>query len=379
MIHTPTVVAAMNLPIAFFSAEHCSSVGAVFLFACTMSLAPAAGLAMDFGQLMTEARVPGLSLAVIRDGRIETTVVGVRNVSTGTVIDDHTVFSAASRSKPVFAYAVLQLVDAGRLSLDAPLARYVPDFVRDDPRAAVVTVRHALSHTSGLPNWRSKDWPLKTYFPPGERFSYSGEGIVWLQRVVETITKQSLEQAARRLVFDPLQMRETSFVWRGEFDRNYADPHDDALKPRSKRKSFDANAAYSLQTTVADYARFLQAVLSGTRLKPPTARLWLEPQVRIRRDCYQCLDEDMPEVDQRVAWGLGWGLQADGGTFFHWGDNGPFKAFTVGSVAGRTAVVVFSNGVNAKMIMADIVGSLMPGDHPAFDWVDYQRDQSNGR
>src|SRR5262245_583882 len=140
MIHTPTVVAAMNLPIAFFSAEHCSSVGAVFLFACTMSLAPAAGLAMDFGQLVTEARVPGLSLAVIRDGRIEATVVGARNVSTGTVIDDHTVFSAASLSKPVFAYAVLQLVDAGRLSLDAPPARYVPDCARRESPSATRSV-----------------------------------------------------------------------------------------------------------------------------------------------------------------------------------------------------------------------------------------------
>jgi hypothetical protein len=73
------------------------------------------------------------------------------------------------------------------------------------------------------------------------------------------------------------------------------------------------------------------------------------------------------------------GLQPDGGTFFHWGDNGPFKAFTMGSVADRSAVVVLSNGANAKSIMADVVGSLMPGDHPAFDWLGYPRNQPGGR
>jgi CubicO group peptidase (beta-lactamase class C family) len=259
------------------------------------------------------------------------------------------------------------------------LSKYVPSYVANDPRAADVTVRHILGHTTGLPNWRSDSWPLKTHFAPGERFSYSGEGFVWLQRVVEAITAESLDAVMQRLVFDPLEMRESSYVWRSVFDSNYADPHDAAPSPSAKRKPTTANSAASLQTTATDYARFLQAVLRGERLKPATARLWLEPQVRLRHNCYNCLPPDLPEVDTRIAWGLGWGLEPDAGTFFHWGDNRGSKAFVVGSVRERSAVVVFTNGANGMSIMPELIGHAMPGDHPAFDWLAYPRYVSTNR
>src|SRR5262245_12567958 len=272
-----------------------------FLVVTTM---PTGALATNVGQLISEALVPGLSMAVVGNGSIETlTTAGVRNAGDGAPIDQQTIFDAASLSKPVFAYAVLQLIDAGALALDMPLARHVPDYVQGDPRADTITVRHVLSHTSGLPNWRASDLPLKTYFPPGERFSYSGEGFVWLQRVVEAITGDPTDVLLHRLVFEPLEMRQSSFVWQSAFDVNYADPHDAALVPDLKKKPATANTAASLQTTARDYARFLQAVLSGARLKPETARLWLAPQVILRRRCVQCLASDMPESDTQVAGG----------------------------------------------------------------------------
>jgi CubicO group peptidase (beta-lactamase class C family) len=329
---------------------------------------------MDVRQLIADARVPGLSMAAIRgDQAIALTAVGVRNAHDRAAVDPQTIFDAASLSKPVFAYAVLQLVDAGELSLDMPLSRHVPDYVPDDPRAAAVTIRHVLSHTSGLPNWRAADIPLKTHFRPGERFSYSGEGFVWLQRVVEAITGEPLDTTLRRLVFDPLAMHRSSYLWQPEFDSNHADPHDAALTPGAKGKPVAANTAASLQTTADDYARYLQAVLSGAKLKPETARLWLQPHVHLRLRCVQCLRDDIPEADTQIAWGLGWGLEPASGTFFQWGDNdrGRFKAFAMGSLRQRSAVAVFTNGFHGMTIMPELIRENLPGIHPAFDWLGY--------
>jgi CubicO group peptidase (beta-lactamase class C family) len=330
--------------------------------------------AADLEQLLKDGRVPGLSFAIIRDGKIvETKALGVRDASTAIPVDDNTIFEAASLSKPVFAYAVLQLVDAGVLSLDTPLSKYVPDYVKDDPRAASITVRHVLSQASGLPNWRSKANPLRTYFQPGERFSYSGEGFLWLQQVVEAVAAESFNSVMARLVFDPLEMRRSSYVWRADFEADYARPHDAQLAPSDKRRPTRPRSAASLHTTAADYARFLLAVLSGARLKPETAKQWLDPQVRLRQHCIECLSNDGQDADQHVAWGLGWGLEPDAGSFFHWGDNGQFKAFVAGSLADRSAVVVFTNGYNGMAIMPDVINQLMPGDHLAFIWLNYAR------
>ena len=154
--------------------------GARLRLACAAILAmatlPTSATALDLQQLITDNRVPAVSIAVISKGRIvQLRSAGVRNATSGTPADPDTIFGGASLSKPVFAYIVLQLVDAGVMSLDEPLALIVPDFMPNDPQAATITVRQVLSHTSGLPNWRSVKQPLKTHFPPGEKFSYSSE------------------------------------------------------------------------------------------------------------------------------------------------------------------------------------------------------------
>ena len=105
--------------------------------------------------LMREADVPGLSIAVIQDGKVLLNQsFGVMNAGTREPVTASTVFEAASLSKPVFAYAVLKLADAGKLDLDKPLVQYLGDsYIKDDERVNLITARRVLTHSTGFPNW----------------------------------------------------------------------------------------------------------------------------------------------------------------------------------------------------------------------------------
>ena len=120
-------------------------------------------------QLMEEALVPGLSLAIIQDGKLFwRRGFGVKNRASKEPVDDDTVFEAASTSKPVFAYAVMKLCEKGVMDLDTPLTKYTSErFLHGDPRLDRITARHVLAHTSGFPNFRSKEEPLAIHFTPG--------------------------------------------------------------------------------------------------------------------------------------------------------------------------------------------------------------------
>jgi len=128
----------------------------------------------------------------------------------------------------------------------------------DDPRLQRITARVVLSHTTGFPNWRPDNWsgdpkPLRIKFEPGARFRYSGEGYVYLQRVVERITGETLDVYLRRTVLDPLDMRSSSYVWEERFESVHAVPHDGKARPQEKSRPEAALAAGTLQTTAADY------------------------------------------------------------------------------------------------------------------------------
>jgi CubicO group peptidase (beta-lactamase class C family) len=151
---------------------------------------------------MRESHIPDVALANFAGGKVHTYYC----TSQPQPLAPGAIFEAASLSKPIFAAAVLTLVQQGKLDLDRPLASYLsgpyrheqnpfghgPSDVVTDPRLARVTARMVLSHTSGLPNW-SRHQPLSFLANPGQKWSYSGEGYVYLQHVVETITGEDLQ------------------------------------------------------------------------------------------------------------------------------------------------------------------------------------------
>ncbi|OLE97888.1 MAG: hypothetical protein AUG75_02980 [Cyanobacteria bacterium 13_1_20CM_4_61_6] len=317
--------------------------------------------------------MPGLAISLIRNGK--TTWVqgfGVKDAKTGQPVTTETVFEAASLSKPVFAYGVLKLVEQGKLGLDASLTTYLPTpYIADDGRLAKITARIVLSHRTGFPNWRGDDGSLPIYFTPGERFSYSGEGYIYLQRVVEHITGKPLNEYMTEAVFRPLGMADSSYVWRPDFNILTATGHDADGNPTELDKPKEAGAASTLNTTAKDYALFIDAILNGKVLKRSTLREMETPQIAVDPECRICIKREPKQLSKNLFWGLGWGIQRKDGMddLWHWGDNGSFKAFVMMDPKTKSGVVLFANSANGLEIAKPIIDEAMGTDSLAFAWL----------
>lgn len=291
---------------------------------------------------MATHNIPGLGVALVSDdGTIQIICSGTVREKGGALVSPETVFEAASLTKPVFAAAALQLVEAGKLSLDEPINRLLPrSYLPSDSRVDAITMRHVLSHTTGFPNWRPDGEELTIRSEPGLRFSYSGEGFQFLQTVVESVMRTSAEEFLHERVLSPLGMSHSGLVWRSEYEATAAFPHltDHGCGDYSRFSS--ANAAYSMYTTPADFARFLSWMLDSKNtgvLSPTLSQQMITPAI---------------QASLLVSWGLGWGLDHSHETrdvFWHWGDNGGFKNLAVGIPTERTGIVVMANGEGALM------------------------------
>lgn len=215
-----------------------------------------AALTREIPRLLRVSGIPGLSMAVVQNGRVVWAgAFGTVNDSAQTPLNTGTIFEAASLSKPVFAYMVLRLAERGEFDLDRPLYEMLeyPRLAHDE-RYKRITARIVLSHGTGLPNWGGEKLTLR--FDPGTDYGYSGEGFVFLQKTVERVTGRSLDELARREVFQPLGMTRSSYVWQERFAGNaaYAKNWLWQVAPANRYTEAEANAAASLLTTASDYA-----------------------------------------------------------------------------------------------------------------------------
>lgn len=316
---------------------------------------------------ITAASIPGAAVGAVVDGVVTVATAGVTGRAGGQPVGPDTVFDAASLSKPLAACLALQLVEDGALALDRPLADYRQRDIPPALLASDVTARHLLTHTAGLPNLRGEQ-PLRLWFEPGSRFSYASTGFAWLQLVLEAVAGEPLEALARRRVFGPLGMARSSFEWQPGFEADHAVPHDDHT-PLPKHRPAHAQAAWSLQTTATDYARFLAAVLDSRLLPPAATRRWLTPAVALPRGQAVQLDGPPRPVDPALAWGLGWGIEVASGTFFQWGKVDGVRALALGQVASRSAVVLLAHSNRGLRLMDTAADQVLPGPHPAFAWL----------
>jgi CubicO group peptidase (beta-lactamase class C family) len=335
-----------------------------------------AGLETQIPSLMAAARVPGLSIAIVKNAALVwSRGFGVKKAGANDPVDANTVFEAGSVSKTVFAYAVMTLCEKKILDLDTPLTKYVSERWLLDPRFNQITARQVLSHTTGLPNWRSQEDPLRIQFTPGSKWHYSGEGYSFLQLVVAHLTGRVDEQRCETMydglevcatefeaymkgnLLQPLGMSSSGYAWDDALAPRVAAGHDKDGKPTNRPHAtpFSAarfGAAGNLSTTANDYARFLIEVLDprtndGCCLTRAGRDEMIRPQVK---------------VDASTSWALGWAILHDtrGTLISHAGDNPGFKAFMLASVERQSGYVMFTNSDSGF----DAMGKLINGDTP---------------
>ncbi|QOY92029.1 beta-lactamase family protein [Paludibaculum fermentans] len=368
------------------------------LAAFAQTLPAPASIDSEVRKLMEKTHARGLALSVIDHGKVTyTQAYGIRNAK-GDPLTSDTVMYGASLTKTVFAYTVMQLVDQGRLKLDTPIKNYLdkplpaygPDPVfpdkygpykdlASDPRWEKITARMALTHSIGFSNFffLEPDQKLRIHFEPGTRYSYSGEGLILLQSVIERGSKAKglgldvgdLTQAN----FDRLGMTRTSLVWRDSFAANLADGWNDQGKPEEHDQRSKVRAAGSMDTTISDLSKFVAALVRGEGLSATARAEITKRQLHITTaHQFPASQPDLPAAKQRKDLYAGLGVVVfdgpQGHGFFKGGHNDSTANTMVCLESSQRCVLILSNDVRAEAGFADLVRFLLGKTGVPFDW-----------
>ena len=324
-------------------------------------------------QLMTRFRVPGVSVAVIRDFRIHwAKAYGVADVQTGRSVDESTMFQAASISKPVTAMAAVRLVQEGRLSLDADVNAIlkswrVPESALTPDRP--VTPRSLFSHSSGaddgfgFPGYDpsvarptvvqilkgeapSNVGPVLFARPPFQAFKYSGGGVTIMQLALTDLVGLPFEEILRTKVLEPLGMTNSTFQQPpgAPFAERTARAHNGAGRGMGAAwHVYPEQAAAGLWTTPTDLARFIIEVQSAIR--GPAGRVLDQASAR---------EMIAPTGVGPFAVGLQIDRRGEGWYFTHGGSNWGFRADILGHVRNGYGVAIMTNGDAGSAVIAEL-------------------------
>ncbi len=266
--------------------------------------------------------IPGMAIAIVRNGKISKAQgYGYANLELRVPARPETVFQTGSVGKPFTATAIMLLVEQGRLALDDSIAPLLPGA----PGSwKAITVRHLLSHTSGIPNYTSgkvdyrRDYSegdlvrLAATFPlefePGSSWSYSNTGYVLLGAIIRSVTGKFYGDFLSERVFQPLEMRATRVISESDIVPNRASGYR-MVRGQVKNQdwvspSLNTTADGSLHTTVLDLAKWDIALAKGGVVKPNTLeRMWAPIQTKRRAG----------DPNQGERYGLGWAISQQNG------------------------------------------------------------------
>jgi CubicO group peptidase (beta-lactamase class C family) len=357
----------------------------------------ASALTARIEQLMAAAEVHGLAVAVFNDREVVyLKAFGVKRTDTKEPLQTDTVFYGASLSKAVAAVLVMRLVEEGVLDLDTPLVNYldkpIEAYKSRTPRAwhedlsdlkgdvlhRKITARMCLSHTTGFANWRwdESDEKLRVNFEPGSRYSYSGEGFTFLQRVFEERAGKSLEELMKEKIFAPYGMATSSYTWQPEFEKNFCHPHSETGEVLEKDKDNAPRSPSTLETTPEDYARFMRSVLRGEGLKEASWKEMFSPQIRLRSKRQMGpLSRETTDANDGIelSYGLGWGLLKTpyGWGAFKEGHGDGFEHYTILFRERGLGVMIMANSANGESIFKDLLAVSIADTYTPWEWQNY--------
>jgi len=336
-------------------------------------------------RMMQAGQVSGLGVAILNKRKVAfLKAYGYRDAATRKPLTVDSVMTAASFTKSTLAYAVMQMVEEGLLSLDTPVQRYLPrplptyegyDELANDERYKKITIRMLLDHTTGFDNLRRPRIGGKVLirFEPGSRYAYSGEGIRLLQLVVEEVTHKPLNDVLTTRIYGPFKMRRSSMTWLSEYEADHALPHDKNNAPMMLNKRLTADAAGSMQTSIADFSRLIEAVMQGKRLKRRTREEMFRPQVGIfSRRQFPTMENETTDANHaiRLSYGLGWGLffTPVGKAIFKEGHDNGWQHYTVMFDDAGSGIVLMSNSDNAEGIFQGLLETLLGNRWTPVEW-----------
>jgi len=344
--------------------------------------------------LMDKAKVKGLELAIFNKNKVVYKEgFGIGNDAAVKLHPSMSIYGA-SLSKTVFTVLVLKLVEGGVIDLDKPLQDYLPKPIYEYPQKTKwqdnyndlktdtlykrITARMCLDHTTGFPNWRwdNSDQKLRVAFMPGSRYSYSGEGMVYLQTIIEKITQKSLAQLMTEKIFVPFNMKNSAYTWLPRFETDYALGYNQEGKAYEKDKDNEARSPSTLETTLDDYSKFVETLLQGHALKKQSQQEMFRPQFRLRSVTqFGPLSQKDTSANDGISlsYGLGWGLLKSpyGWGAFKEGHGDGFQHYCIVFPETGTGIVIMSNSDNGESIFKDILEIAIADKYTPWKWQNY--------
>lgn len=345
--------------------------------------------------LMENANVQGMAVSVFNENKVMyQKSFGYKDFENKIKLNDSTNIYGASFSKAVFSVLVMKLVEDNVIDLDTPLESYLPKKIyeykpetkwhddysalKNDSLYHKITARMCLNHTTGFANsrWFESDYQLRVNREPGTRYSYSGEGFIYLQVVLEKILGKNLEELAQQNIFKPLKMNHTSYKWLPKFEENFAYGHNTLGKKYVKDKDNEPRASSTLETTSEDYTKFLEAVLQHKIISKKSWNEMFRPQIRIRSIKQfgpLALKDSTLNDNIQLSYGLGWGiLQTPYGIgVFKEGHGNGFQHYSILFPKAKKGIMIMTDSDNGESVFKELLEFAIKDTYTPSEWENY--------